>query len=141
KPTDAPQSVHLILLPEVEEQVLRMIEDITPVQFDDIIPEGEAMQIGPAWIWERLMDIRGDGLVLLEAIKNQGVKNSLDVEAVFKVPADKPGLKTFIEQYLPELEDLLSVGYARVEEGDVPKDKFVGIELLDITQVSGSLCI
>ncbi len=131
KPADAPASVHLTTLPEVEEQILRMIEDITPVAFDDIMQEGETLQVGPAWIWERLMDIRGDALVMLEALKNQGVKNSLDVEAVFKVPADKPGLKTFIEQYLPELEDMISVGYARVEEGPAPEGKLVGIELLD----------
>ncbi|RKY27833.1 MAG: isoleucine--tRNA ligase [Planctomycetota bacterium] len=131
KPEDDSRSVHLALLPEVDEQLLRLSEDITPVAFDDIMPEGEVLQPGPGWVWEQIMDIRSEALVKLEALKNAGVKNSLDAEVVFKVPADKPALGAFIEQYLPELEDMLSVGYARTEQGPAPDGKLVDIEVLD----------
>jgi LmbE family N-acetylglucosaminyl deacetylase len=53
----------------------------------------------------------------LEALRNAGVKNSLDAEAVFHVAAGKDTMAALIEVYLKELEDLLGVGHARMEKG------------------------
>jgi len=131
KPTDWPQSVHLTLLPEVNQQVLRMIEDLTPTATDDIIPSDEIIKPGPAWMWERLLDIRGEGLIKLEAIRSSGVKNPLDTELVLTAPAEKTNLTKFLNDYLSELEDMLGVGYARIVDGDAPEGKLVGIEVLD----------
>ncbi|MBN1942733.1 MAG: isoleucine--tRNA ligase, partial [Phycisphaerae bacterium] len=131
KPADWPESVHLSQLPDVDAEVMRFVEDIEPVAFDDGTAAGEELRAGPAWVWERLMDIRGEALLKIEALRNAGVKNPLDTEVVFSVPENKPGLRAFLEQYLAELEDLLGVGYARVEAGEAPEDKLIGIEVRD----------
>ncbi|KKK61788.1 hypothetical protein LCGC14_3010820, partial [marine sediment metagenome] len=81
---------------------------------------------------QRLMDLRGEGLVQLEALRNAGVKNSLDAEAIFTVAAADAGAKVFLRAYLPELEDLLGVGYASVEEVDrVEGDLGVTVRVAD----------
>lgn len=135
KPTDWPASVHLTQLPEVDAEVMRLIEDIEPVAFDDGTAAGEELRTGPAWVWERLMDIRGDALLKIEALRNAGVKNPLDAEVIFLVPDDKPGVRAFLEQYLAELEDLLGVGYARIEAGDAAEGRLVGIDVRDTREV------
>ena len=58
--------------------------------------------------------LRADGLVKLEALRNAGVKNPLDAEAVFTIAGDDAASEAFLEMYLQELEDLLGVGYARI---------------------------
>ena len=40
-----------------------------------------------------------------------------------------------MEQYLPELEDLLGVGFARIAAGEAPEEKLVGIEVRDTRHV------
>jgi len=82
-------------------------------------------------MWERLLDIRGEGLIKLEAIRSSGVKNPLDTELVLTAPAEKTNLTKFLNDYLSELEDMLGVGYARIVDGDAPEGKLVGIEVLD----------
>ena len=131
KGDDFPESVHLAMLPDVDEHILQMAEDIEPIAIDDGMPKGEQLRAGPALNWEKLMDIRSEVLVKLEALRNSGVKNPLDTEVVFTVPEENPDLRRFIEQYLPELEDMLGVGFARIETGKTPDDKQVGIDVLD----------
>ena len=115
RPAAEPASVHLAELPGYDEKVLELAEDLRPVNPDLAAASADELTPGPAWIWNRLMDLRQDGLVKLEALRNAGVKNSLDAEAVFKVPADNDQVARLIETYLKELEDLLGVGYVRIE--------------------------
>jgi isoleucyl-tRNA synthetase len=132
KPNDWPESVHLATLPEVDDAALQLAAVIQPTSTDFMNQPEKALAVGPAWIWERLMDLRGDALVLLEELKNAGVKNSLDAEAVFTIPAERPGIRVIVEQYLAELEDLLGVGYARIEEGPVSDEKkLVEVKVFD----------
>ncbi len=111
-----PESVHLTLLPEYDEAMLEMAEDLRPVNPDLAQFSSDEIQVGPAWIWDRLLELRADGLVKLEALRNAGVKNPLDAEAVFSIAAADPAAEAFMETYLGELEDLLGVGYARIEK-------------------------
>ena len=115
-----PESVHLALLPDYDEQILRLADDLRPVNPDLAQFSADELQAGPALIWDRLLALRADGLVKLEALRNSGVKNPLDAEAVFKVPVDNESLAAALGTYLCELEDMLGVGYARIErvEGD-----------------------
>ena len=131
QPENAPDSVHLAPLPEVDREVLRLIEDFQPVAIDDLAAKGNELRPGPAWVWEKLMDIRGEALAKIEALRQTGLKNPLDAEVVFHVPEDKPGLADFLQQYLTELEDALGVGYARIETGPVESESLVEIEALD----------
>jgi len=132
RPADAPGSVHLALLPTYDEEVLRLADDLRPVNPDLGAFSADELKVGPAWIWERLMDLRGAGLVKLEALRNAGVKNPLDAEAVFRVAADNDDAAELIEAYRGELEDLLGVGYARVERADdLPESVTVDVEVLD----------
>ncbi|MDY7010222.1 MAG: isoleucine--tRNA ligase [Planctomycetota bacterium] len=113
---EEPESIHLALLPEYDEAMLKMAEDLRPVNPDLAQFSSDEIQVGPAWIWDRLLELRSEGLVKLEALRNAGVKNPLDTEAVFIVAEDDPAAETFLETYLGELEDLLGVGYARIEK-------------------------
>ncbi len=126
-----PDSVHLSFLPKADEKFIRLLEDVTPIVDDDLIVQGENLQIGPAWIWERLMDIRGEALVMLEDLRNRGVKNQLDAEVIFTVSPQRPGVKKFMQLYVGELEDMLGVGYACVVDGSAPEGRLVGIQVLD----------
>ena len=129
---DEPDSVHLAALPECDEEVLRLAEDYRPVNPDLAALSGDKLTIGPAWIWERLMDLRGAGLVKLEALRNAGVKNPLDAEAVFRVAGDNDAAVKLMETYLREMEDLLGVGFARVEcADDLPEGVTVDVEVFD----------
>ncbi|HUU21794.1 MAG TPA: class I tRNA ligase family protein, partial [Phycisphaerae bacterium] len=129
---DEPHSVHLALLPEYDEEVLRFAEDLRPVNPDLAAFSTDELQAGPAWVWQRLMDLRGEALGKLEALRNAGVKNPLDAEAVFRVRKDNDRAAALIETYLQELEDLLGVGYARIERADdLPEGEAVAAEVLD----------
>ncbi|MBS3820973.1 MAG: class I tRNA ligase family protein, partial [Phycisphaerae bacterium] len=128
---DWPDSVHLAALPEYDEDMVEAAENVEPINPDLGMFSSDELTTGPAWVWERLLDIRGEALVKLEALRNAGVKNPLDAEVVFKVPADKPGLHEFLHVYLGELEDLLGVGHVRLEEGEAEDGQLVGIAALD----------
>ena len=83
-------------------------------------------------IWNRLMDLRDDGLVKLEALRNNGVKNPLDAEAVFTIRSGDTGSLNFLDMYIAELEDLLGVGYARIEQVEKPEgDEPVAVRVED----------
>ncbi|MGB2820281.1 MAG: class I tRNA ligase family protein [Phycisphaerae bacterium] len=132
RPADAPESVHLAMLPEYDEEVLRLADDLRPVNPDLGAFSSDELTVGPAWIWDRLMDLRGAGLVKLEALRNAGVKNPLDAEAVFRVSADNDAAAELIETYRGEMEDLLGVGHARVQRvDDLPEGVTVDVEVLD----------
>jgi isoleucyl-tRNA synthetase len=124
-----PDSVHLALLPDWDEDIIRYGEDLRPTVEDQAADEVDTLTAGPGIIWDRLLNLRQNGLVELEELRNKGVKNSLEAEAVFKVPADNEDSRVFIETYLHELEDLLGVGYARMEQVDGIDD--VQIEVID----------
>jgi hypothetical protein len=81
------------------------------------------------------MELRRAGLLKLEALRHEGVTNPLDVEAVFKIAADNDQALSLIDAHLSELEDLLGVGYARIETVDqLPEGEVVQVEMLDSTQ-------
>ncbi|MHC4982136.1 MAG: isoleucine--tRNA ligase [Planctomycetota bacterium] len=138
-----PQSVHLAKLPECDEEVLRMAKDLRPVDLDAADAPPGRLEAGPGWTWRRLLDVRSEALLKLEALRNAGVKNPLDAEVVLTVPANRPVLRRFLEQYLGELEDMLGVGYARIADGpELPDDQTtgldaVGIEALDAREKYG----
>ncbi|MCK4623728.1 MAG: class I tRNA ligase family protein, partial [Phycisphaerae bacterium] len=113
---DEPENIHLTLLSEYDEEMLQMAEDLRPVNPDLGQFSSDEIQVGPAWIWDRLLELRAEGLVKLEALRNAGVKNPLDAEAVFTIADDNKSAEIFLETYLGELEDLLGVGYARIEK-------------------------
>ena len=128
----APHSVHLADLPDCDEQVLELAEDLRPVNPDLAMFSSDQLQAGPAWVWDQLLELRSAGLVKLEALRNTGVKNPLDAEAVIKVSDKLDTAAKFVETYLPELEDLLGVGYARIERrGELTKDNPIEIEVFD----------
>ncbi|MCD6304512.1 MAG: isoleucine--tRNA ligase, partial [Planctomycetes bacterium] len=85
RPADAPESVHLAMLPEHDEQFLRAEEDLLVINPDLAAFSGDELTTGPAWNWSRLLELRDEGLVKLEALRRAGVKNPLDAEAVFRV--------------------------------------------------------
>ncbi len=126
---EEPENVHLAMLPDWDEEVLRYGEDLTPQVQDQAMDEADTLQAGPGIIWDRLLNLRQRGLAKLEDLRNRGVKNSLEAEAVFKIPADNDASKEFIETYLTELEDLLGVGYARMEAVEGLDD--IDIEVID----------
>ncbi|MDP6544990.1 MAG: isoleucine--tRNA ligase [Phycisphaerae bacterium] len=129
---DEPNSVHLALLPECDIATLDAAEAIAPVTQDDADGWSWQLQPGPAWIWEKLMELRQAGLLKLEALRNAGVKNPLDAEVIFKIAADNDQATALIEAHLGELEDLLGVGYAQIEHVDqLPQGEVVGVEVLD----------
>ena len=132
RPAAEPASVHLARLPDYDETILRLAEDLNPVTPDAAMNLGDQLRPGPAWIWDRLLDLREAALVKLEALKNAGVKNSLDAEAVFKVVKGDKGTAVLIATYLREMEDLLGVGYARLERVDsLSEGVTVDVDVLD----------
>jgi len=131
RPGDWPDSVHLALLPEVDEDVIRLVEDLRPVNPDLAAWSSDEIQPGPAWIWDRVMELRQAGLIELEKLRNSGVKNPLDVEAVFRVDRTNEHAVRLVETYLRELEDLLGVGHARMERADLPAGVVVDVEVAD----------
>ncbi|MFB3893729.1 MAG: isoleucine--tRNA ligase [Phycisphaerae bacterium] len=138
RPAAEPASVHLAMLPDYDAAVLRMAEDLTPLQPDLAQFSVDKLQPGPAWIWQLLMDLRSQGLVKLEALRQLRPKeplNPLDAEAVFKVDPSRRAATGLVETHLRELEDLLGVGYARVEHvQSLPEGVTAEVELLDSRQ-------
>jgi isoleucyl-tRNA synthetase len=129
---DEPEDVHLALLPDYDAQVLALAEDLRPVNRDQADFTADTLQVGPAWVWQRLMDLRQEGLLKLEALRNAGVKNPLDAEAVLGVRKGDASMKGLLEVYIRELEDLLGVGYARVQELDsLPEGVEAVVDVLD----------
>ena len=127
-----PHSVHLARLPDYDAEVLALAEDLRPVSPDAAFFSIDKIEAGPAYIWGKLMDLRQEGLLKLEALRNAGVKNPLDAEAVFKVSAGQDTLAALIEVYLKEMEDLLGVGYARMERNaKLPEGQTVSVEVFD----------
>jgi isoleucyl-tRNA synthetase len=117
--SDEPDSVHLALLPEVDEHALAVAESADSVWAASMKFEADALEPSPLMVWQRLLDLRAEGLVKLEALRNAGPEapgNPLDTEAVFTVAPDDRGGQAFLQTYLAELEDLLGVGFARVEQ-------------------------
>jgi isoleucyl-tRNA synthetase len=118
RPAEEPDSVHLALMPEFDEEIIELGEDLRPVNPDLGTAATDILQAGPGIIWDRILDLRDQGLNKLEALRNAGVKNSLDAEAIFRVPAGDEESLRLIETYRKELEDLLGVGYARIESDE-----------------------
>ncbi len=83
-------------------------------------------------MWERLLDIRGEALIKLEAIRDAGVKNSLDTELVLTAPSKKTNLTKFINDYLYNV---------RRRAGQKIIDKKGAAEMMDrITSEGATLC-
>ena len=120
------------MLPDWDEQMLELADDLRPVNEDLAFFSSDEIQVGPAWIWSRLLELRAAGMAKLEALRNAGVKNPLDAEAVFHVHKDNDAALQLIETYRKELEDLLGVGYARIEPvDDLPEGTTVQVEVFD----------
>ena len=95
--------------------MLALIDNIQPFNLDQLTFTVETLECGPAWVWSLLLQLRDAGMVKLEALRNAGVKNPLDTEAVVFVPAGNKAAAQLVQTYLHELEDMLGVGYARME--------------------------
>ncbi len=111
-----PASVHLALMPEVDAEGLALAERAGSGWTETLRFEIDTLSPSPVFIWERLLDLRQEGLIKLEALRNAGVKNPLDAEAIFTIAESDRTSGAFLEVYLQELEDLLGVGHARVEQ-------------------------
>ncbi len=131
RPSGEPESVHLATMPVYDEEQLELAEDLRPVNPDIAAFSMDKLQGGPAAVWDYLLELRSQGLIKLEKLRNEGVKNPLDAEAVFTVAKERDDVRKFLELYLKELEDLLGVGYARIETGQPPEDLTVGVDVLD----------
>ncbi|MFP4107253.1 MAG: isoleucine--tRNA ligase, partial [Phycisphaerae bacterium] len=131
RPADEPDSVHLARLPEYDEEVLELAEDLRPVNPDQLQFSHDQLQIGPAAVWSFLLSLRANALSKLEALRNSGVKNPLDAEAVLKIDVERDDLAEMIDVYIRELEDLCGVGYARIERVDLPGDDDIEVDVLD----------
>jgi isoleucyl-tRNA synthetase len=129
--TEEPHNVHLAKLPDYDKQMLELAEDIRPVNAGANF-KSDTLEVGPAWIWEKLLELRSVGLTELEQLRNDGVKNPLDIEAVFHIARENTAFQQLIEIYLKELEDLLGVGYARIELVDsLPDGVIADVEVYD----------
>ena len=127
KPECAEETIHLEMLPDADEHAVELAETLAPTTSDFMNQPDSALAAGPAWIWNWLMDLRGQGLVKLEQLRKEGVKKSLDAEAIFTVPSNRAGMKRILEEYLSEMEDLLGVGYARIEEGPESEETIASV--------------
>jgi isoleucyl-tRNA synthetase len=135
RPADSPASVHLALMPEVDEQALAWAESVSAGWCQSMRFQTDTLSPSPVMIWNRLLDLRSAALVKLEAARNAGVKNPLDCQAVFIVAKGDGPARAFLELYLSELEDLLGVGYASIEEGDLPAGgERIGVRIQDTRQ-------
>ena len=129
---DEAGSVHLALLPDVDEEALEVAEAVGTPWCSTMKVQAETINPSPAMIWARLLDLRQRGLIELESLRNAGVKNPLDAEAVFTHAAADASSAAFLEMYLPELEDLLGVGHARVESAEeTPGDEPIAVGVED----------
>jgi len=132
RPAGEPDSVHLALLPDCDPSAVKAAEELRLANVDLAGFSADTLEAGPAWVWQRLMDLRSAGLVKLEALRNAGVKNPLDAEVVFKVATGKDAVAQLLSTYVAELEDLLGVGHARIERDcPLPPGQAVEVEVLD----------
>ena len=115
RPAGEPDNVALAMLPDVDEDELALAQNITLVSPDAGAWAADNLTAGPGYVWLRLMELRDLGLIELEKLRNGGVKNPLDAEAVFQVKAANGPAGDIVETYIRELEDMLGVGYASVE--------------------------
>jgi len=132
---DEPDSVHLALMPAVDALVLDAADAVghgwcESMKFD----EWAELSPTPAMVWERLLALRQEGLVRLEQLRKAGVKNPLDAEAVFTIASGDDAAERFLQMYLGELEDLLGVGYARMETVPVLPDGPIAVRVEDARQ-------
>jgi len=132
-----PHTVHLAMLPEVDEALLRQAAALSLFDPDELTLGGETLQAGPEWIWDRLLDLRGEGLVKLEALRNAGVKNPLDTEAVFTVPAGNDTAYRLIDAYQKELEDMLGVGFTQLQRGELGEGVIAQVDVFDTREKYG----
>ena len=130
RPKKLPNSVHLVLMPEVNAETAGAYEIRSELR-DEANWNADHLTAGPGIVWQRLLAIRDEGLLKLEALRAGGVKNAMDAEVVFRVAPDDDAHRQLLELYLPEMEDLLGVGYARIETGDVADGKRVEIDVVD----------
>ena len=133
RPAEEPASVHLARLPDHDEEVVRMAEEeVAPTLTSGQAPP-EQVLANPRWVWDRLMDLRAEALVKLEALRNSGVKNPMEAEVVFQVPLDAAVARLLVDNYLGELEDMLGVGFARAEAaaGRAGEGLGITVEVLD----------
>ena len=132
RPAGEPDSVHLAMLPDCDPTVVQAAEELRLANVDLAGFSADTLEAGPAWVWQKLMDLRSAALVKLEALRNAGVKNPMDAEVVFHVAADKDAVAGLLETHVGELEDLLGVGHARVERNcPLPPGQAVEVEVLD----------
>ncbi len=132
RPADQPDSPHLALLPDFDAETLRLADDLRPVNQDEAMFSSDVLQGGPAMVWDRLLALRQEGMVKLETLRNAGVKNPLDAEVVFRIASGNDDAGAFLEGYLREMEDLLGVGYARIERTeDVADPDAITVEVFD----------
>jgi isoleucyl-tRNA synthetase len=122
---DEGDTVHLAFMPEVDAEALEIAESAACRWCESMNFEIDRVTPSPVMVWGRLLELRQEGLLQLEALRNAGVKNPLDAEVVFTVAEGDAPTRAFLEMYLGELEDLLGVGHARVAtaaavEGDSP---------------------
>jgi len=130
RPPEEPDNVHLAMLPGFDAGIVRTAEDTGPGRHEQGC--GGKVPDSPGWRWGILMYLRTTALAKLEALRNAGVKNPLDAEVVLKVARGSDPDAELIETHLGELEDMLGVGYARLERVDaVPEGLAVDIEVLD----------
>ncbi len=110
-----PATVHLAMLPVFDPVLLGVADSCQGCDPQDM--QFKEATVGPSleMHWNDIMGLRTAALTKLEALRNAGVKNPLDAEAVFIVPEQDQAARTLVETFLPELEDLLGVGYARME--------------------------
>ncbi len=136
--TAAPDSVHLAEMPGFDAEMLEYADDLRPVNPDIAQFSADHLEAGAAWVWDRLLDLRQAGLAKLEQLRNAGVKNPLDAEAVFRVDSDNAAAQDFLRTYLGELEDMLGVGHARIEPArDLPEGEVVSVDVLDARERYG----
>jgi len=129
--TDEPDSVHLAQMPDVDEEALEMAESVGADWTESMKFEFDTVHPSPVAVWSRVLDLRQAGLVQLEALRNAGVKNPLDAEAALTIAASDSASAAFCEMFAPELEDLLGVGYVRVETADNVPDGPIRVTVLD----------
>jgi isoleucyl-tRNA synthetase len=116
RPAAEPDNIHLAMLPDFDKPALDAADAFAPQWARDMVfDDGENVKLTPVMIWGRLMDLRQEALLKLEALRNAGVKNPLDAEAVFTIAQGDRASQAFLEMYLSELEDLLGVGYASIQ--------------------------
>jgi len=111
-------TVHLAMMPEVDEHDLAVAESADREWSASMKFEADTLEPSAVMIWNRLLDLRQQGMLQLEALRNAGVKNPLDAEAVFVHADGDDASAAFLGMYLAELEDMLGVGYARVESAE-----------------------